>query len=104
MSGKERGRGYSKFRYIHLAVSVSPYSVFLLYRHTCSPQLGTLTRHFLASMSGTDSTTALYCRFWGWNKERGEKAGLVGEAAAAAAGDESKREERDNAMCARMRS
>lgn len=52
-------------------------------------------------MSGTDSIIALYCRFRGWNKERGEKAGLAGEKAA---GDERKREERDSAMCARMRS
>lgn len=78
---------------------------FLLYRqtHTLSPQLGALTRRFLASMSGTDSITALYCRFWWWNKESGGGgAGLAGEAVAA--GDESKREERDSAMCARMRS
>lgn len=78
MSGKERGRAHSKFRYIHFTVSVSHYSVLRLQTLTYS-QRGTLTRHFLASMSGTDSITVLYCRFGGWNKERRGKAGLEGK-------------------------
>lgn len=70
MSGKERGRAYSKFRYIHFTVSVSDYASLSL-TETRSPQLGSLTRSFLAPMSGTDSITILNCRVWRWNKARG---------------------------------
>lgn len=68
---KEEGPILNSDTYTLQSLSLTTHSPLQKDTHS---QLGALTRYILASMTGTDRITALYCRFGGGTKRKGGKS------------------------------